>query len=204
MDNVVNNKLKAMSESWPFMKPVNKKLVKDYYEIIKKPMDLEAVAKKVKCKQSSLLQVSVFHELSFPGHKYHSCQEFLTDIELIYNNCVLYNGVDSPFTLKAECLLTTSKSLLGEVKISVYNSIYFLKYSSNWRKRKIYLSLVFYFCFKIAILFQYGDHLTYLEGRIKLAQERALEQADIDSLASYGDNDDNFTIVDEDRVGLMK
>jgi len=52
---VVNNKLKAMSESWPFQKPVNKKLVKDYYEIIKKPMDLEAVAKKVKCKSLLML-----------------------------------------------------------------------------------------------------------------------------------------------------
>jgi len=51
----------------------------------------------------------------FVGHKYHNCQEFLTDIELIYNNCVLYNGVDSPFTMKAEGLLNTSKALLAEV-----------------------------------------------------------------------------------------
>ncbi|XP_059489774.1 transcription initiation factor TFIID subunit 1 isoform X2 [Neocloeon triangulifer] len=141
LDNVVNNKLKAMSESWPFQKPVNKKLVKDYYEIIKCPMDLETVAKKVK------------------SHKYHNCKEFLSDIELIYNNCVLYNGVDSPFTMKAEVLLGTSTSLLAD----------------------------------------YGDHLTYLEGRIKIAQERALEQAEMDSLASYGDNDDNFTIVEDDK-----
>lgn len=47
LDNVVNNKLKGMSESWPFLKPVNKKLVKDYYNVIKCPMDLETVAKKV-------------------------------------------------------------------------------------------------------------------------------------------------------------
>jgi transcription initiation factor TFIID subunit 1 len=114
LDNVVNNKLKAMSESWPFMKPVNKKLVKDYYEIIKKPMDLEAVAKKVKCKQCLFFD-AFYLVLVLSGHKYHSCQEFLTDIELIYNNCVLYNGADSPFTLKAEQLLNTSKSLLDEV-----------------------------------------------------------------------------------------
>lgn len=119
MDNVVNNKLKAMSESWPFMKPVNKKLVKDYYEIIKKPMDLEAVAKKVKCKQC-LYFSTLFTEFLSSGHKYHSCQEFLTDIELIYNNCVLYNGVDSPFTLKAEQLLNTSKSLLDEVNKNLF------------------------------------------------------------------------------------
>jgi transcription initiation factor TFIID subunit 1 len=49
LDNVVNNKLKGMSESWPFVKPVNKKLVKDYYNVVKYPMDLETVAKKVSC-----------------------------------------------------------------------------------------------------------------------------------------------------------
>ena len=50
LDNVVNNKLKGMSESWPFVKPVNKKLVKDYYNVVKYPMDLETIAKKVSCK----------------------------------------------------------------------------------------------------------------------------------------------------------
>lgn len=47
LDNVINAKLKTMSESWPFLKPVNKKMVKDYYNIIKRPMDLETIAKKV-------------------------------------------------------------------------------------------------------------------------------------------------------------
>jgi len=28
LDNVINNKLKPMQESWPFLKPVNKKNVK--------------------------------------------------------------------------------------------------------------------------------------------------------------------------------
>lgn len=28
LDNVINNKLKTMQESWPFIKPVNKKNVK--------------------------------------------------------------------------------------------------------------------------------------------------------------------------------
>lgn len=36
-----------MPESWPFLKPVNKKQVKDYYTIIQRPMDLETVLKKV-------------------------------------------------------------------------------------------------------------------------------------------------------------
>lgn len=41
-------KLEKMSESLPFMKPVNKRVVKDYYEVVKQPMDLETISKNVK------------------------------------------------------------------------------------------------------------------------------------------------------------
>ena len=46
------------------MKPVNKKAVKDYYEKIKHPMDLETMTNKVK------------------SRKYHSSQEFMVSIIL--------------------------------------------------------------------------------------------------------------------------
>jgi len=46
LDNVVG-KVKTMSEAWPFMKPVNRKLVKDYYNVIKQPIDLETIASRV-------------------------------------------------------------------------------------------------------------------------------------------------------------
>lgn len=49
LTNIVN-KLKVMSESWPFIKPVNKKTVKDYYDIVKYPMDLETICNNVKGK----------------------------------------------------------------------------------------------------------------------------------------------------------
>lgn len=42
------SKLKVMSESWPFVKPVNKKAVKDYYDVVKHPMDLETISNNVK------------------------------------------------------------------------------------------------------------------------------------------------------------
>ena len=32
-------------QCWPFQQPVNKKMVKDYYEVIKKPMDLSTLHK---------------------------------------------------------------------------------------------------------------------------------------------------------------
>lgn len=96
LDNVVNTKLKTLAESWPFQKPVNKKLVKDYYNIVKRPMDLETIAKRV------------------ASHKYHSRHEFLGDVEQILENCVLYNGKESPFTQKAELLVKICRATLDE------------------------------------------------------------------------------------------
>lgn len=97
LDNVVQNKLKTMTESWPFLKPVNKKLIKDYYSKIKYPMDLETVSKKVS------------------AHKYHNRQEFVKDIQQIYDNCITYNGQASPYTTKAEALLRVCHEVLQEV-----------------------------------------------------------------------------------------
>jgi len=42
--------IKAQPESWPFLKPVNKKAIKDYYTVIKKPMDLETLFKNIESK----------------------------------------------------------------------------------------------------------------------------------------------------------
>ncbi|XP_039293213.1 transcription initiation factor TFIID subunit 1 [Nilaparvata lugens] len=137
LDNVINNKLKNMSESWPFNKPVNKKMVKDYYTVIKTPMDLDTIAKKVK------------------SHKYHNRHEFLADVELILENCTIYNGKDSPFTEKAETLVKTAHATLEE----------------------------------------YDEHLTQLEKNISLVQERALEQAETNSIDTWlGQDDENYTL----------
>mgnify|MGYP000918930736 CR=1 FL=1 len=45
--NIVN-KIKTMQESWAFVKPVNRKMVKDYYDIVEHPMDLETISNNVK------------------------------------------------------------------------------------------------------------------------------------------------------------
>ncbi|VVC39968.1 Bromodomain, conserved site,TAFII-230 TBP-binding,Transcription initiation factor TFIID subunit 1 [Cinara cedri] len=95
LDNVVG-KVKTMSEAWPFMKPVNRKLVKDYYNIIKQPIDLETIASRVS------------------SHKYHNRKEFLTDINLILENCVAYNGEDSEFTQQARKVVNVASESLEE------------------------------------------------------------------------------------------
>ncbi|GJQ86655.1 Taf1, partial [Trypoxylus dichotomus] len=138
LDNVVNTKLKTMSESWPFLKPVNKKAVKDYYNIVKRPMDLETILKKV------------------TAHKYHNRHEFLVDVQQILENCILYNGKDSPFTQKAEQLVKIAKDTLEE----------------------------------------YDEHLTQLERKICLTQERAMQ----DDHAWMGVDEENYTIPEGDQA----
>jgi transcription initiation factor TFIID subunit 1 len=84
---ILDERIKTMQESWPFMKPVNKKIMKHYYDVIKNPMELETVEKKV------------------ATHQYHSREEFIRDIELIHSNSLTFNGADSEYTAKAKKIL---------------------------------------------------------------------------------------------------
>lgn len=101
-EKLINGRLKTMPESYPFLKPVNKKQVKDYYTVIRKPMDLETISKKV------------------TTHKYHSRAEFIADIELIANNCEQYNGSESNFTKQARTLVEFTRNALNEVNLMVF------------------------------------------------------------------------------------
>ncbi|CAF3613857.1 unnamed protein product [Rotaria sp. Silwood1] len=67
---------KNMPFVWPFAKPVDVENLNlpDYYQIIKKPMDLGTVKKKL------------------DNREYTSPEEFATDVRLIFSNCYLYNG----------------------------------------------------------------------------------------------------------------
>lgn len=95
-ENLLTTKLKVMPEAWPFLKPVNKKQVKDYYNVIKKPIDMETIGKKIQ------------------AHKYHSREEFLRDIQLLVDNCRAYNGVNSQFTRQAEAVLKVTQEALEQ------------------------------------------------------------------------------------------
>ena len=71
--------LEADPMSQPFLFPVGWKQMQlyDYPKIIEKPMDLDTV-------KSNLM-----------GGKYGTFEEFLADIQLIWDNCRLYNMVGS-------------------------------------------------------------------------------------------------------------
>ncbi|RAL15478.1 SAGA histone acetyltransferase complex subunit SPT7 [Aspergillus homomorphus CBS 101889] len=79
----VLSELKAMTEhSTAFLTRVNKRDAPDYYTIIKHPMDLGTMTKKLKALQ------------------YKSKQEFVDDINLIWSNCFKYNTNPEHFLRK--------------------------------------------------------------------------------------------------------
>ena len=92
----VLGKIKGLKEATPFMKPVSKKQVKDYYEKIKKPMDLEMIQRKIK------------------NNKYHSRYDFLADMELIQQNSDKYNGPTSTYSEQARGLVAACHELFKE------------------------------------------------------------------------------------------
>ncbi|XP_049868741.1 transcription initiation factor TFIID subunit 1 isoform X3 [Pectinophora gossypiella] len=96
LENLLTTKLKIMPEAWPFLKPVNKKQVKDYYNVIKRPIDMEAMGKKIQ------------------AHKYHSREDFLRDVNLLVENCRAYNGPNSQFTRQAEAILKVTQDALEQ------------------------------------------------------------------------------------------
>ena len=64
--------------AWPFYKPVDAKQLglSDYYDIIKKPMDLGTVKTKL------------------DGREYCNGAEFASDVTLMFENCFKYNPED--------------------------------------------------------------------------------------------------------------
>ncbi len=57
--------------------------IDDYFDVIKEPMDFTTVKKKLS------------HNV------YNSVQEFIRDMNLVFDNCVHYNGVENPIAKHA-------------------------------------------------------------------------------------------------------
>lgn len=80
-NNVLRELLKKSSQNvtWPFLEPVDpvKLGIPDYFDVIKNPMDLSTVRRKLEMGQ------------------YTSAEQFEADIRLIISNCLTYNAPDS-------------------------------------------------------------------------------------------------------------
>lgn len=66
--------MKSQPSAWPFMHPVSKEDVPDYYDLIAEPMDLSTIENKLE------------------NDQYDSMEAFAYDCKLIFDNCRRYNG----------------------------------------------------------------------------------------------------------------
>jgi hypothetical protein len=73
------SKLWKANSAWIFYDPVDpeKLEIPDYYDVVTEPMDLGTIKNKLH------------------SNRYRNIQEFIDDINLIFNNCIKYNGEDS-------------------------------------------------------------------------------------------------------------
>lgn len=75
----IMNTLTKHSKAWIFNEPVDPVAlgIKDYFDIIKKPMDFSKIKEKLK------------------QHEYVTMRQFIEDVELVFVNCYTYNGESS-------------------------------------------------------------------------------------------------------------
>ena len=77
------NTLWKHNNAWIFHEPVDaEKLgIPDYFDIVKQPMDLGTVKQRLQ------------------SNYYTSMQQFLNEVQLIFDNCILYNGESSQVSI---------------------------------------------------------------------------------------------------------
>ena len=80
------NALQTSSASWPFLAPVNKEEVQDYYTVIKEPMDLSTMEQKLE------------------NDQYEAVEDFIKDVLLVVRNCKRYNAENTPYAKAANKL----------------------------------------------------------------------------------------------------
>ena len=76
--------------------------IPDYPSIIKRPMDLGTIKKKL---------------LSY---SYKNCKEFVDDVELVFTNCIVYNGESSDFGILALNMKNQFRKLCQEFSLNYY------------------------------------------------------------------------------------
>ncbi|XP_076843772.1 transcription initiation factor TFIID subunit 1 isoform X1 [Brachyhypopomus gauderio] len=95
LESIIND-MRDHPNTYPFHTPVNGKLVKDYYKIITRPMDLQTLRENVR------------------KRLYPSREEFRENVEIIVKNSATYNGAKHPLTQVAQSMLDLCDEKLKE------------------------------------------------------------------------------------------
>ncbi|KAL2168862.1 hypothetical protein VTG60DRAFT_6764 [Thermothelomyces hinnuleus] len=82
-------------QPWPFLNPVNKDEVPDYYNVITSPMDLSTMEEKLE------------------RDLYTTPRDFVNDLKLIFSNCRQYNDAT---TVYAKCAAKLEKYMWTLIK----------------------------------------------------------------------------------------
>lgn len=94
-EGVVND-IKELPDTKLFWTPVNKKKYSDYDKIVKDPIDLATM--RTRCNQN----------------KYSTREEFVADVKKLYENSLLYNGVNDPVTQVALHMVEVAEKKIAE------------------------------------------------------------------------------------------
>lgn len=105
------NDMQNHQHAWPFLQPVNKDEVHDYYDVIKEPMDLSTMEEKLE------------------KDLYPQPEDFVRDAMLIFNNCRWYNQENTPYSKSANKL---QKFMWGKIKETPEWSHLEEKVSDKW------------------------------------------------------------------------
>ncbi|KAM4620823.1 transcription initiation factor TFIID subunit 1 isoform 4-T4 [Polymixia lowei] len=95
LESIIND-MRDHPNTYPFHTPVNAKVVKDYYKIITRPMDLQTLRENVRKRM------------------YPSREEFRESVEVIVKNSATYNGAKHPITQVAQSMLDLCDAKLKE------------------------------------------------------------------------------------------
>ena len=109
-----------MSSSKIFHEPVDaEKLgVSDYYEVVKNPVDFGTIKQRLNT------------------NHYHMAQEFIDDMLLVFDNCLLYNGDSSSIGRTCKKVRDEFKRLYEELNIEFY---------LRWLTELVFKSIQLYF-----------------------------------------------------------
>nr|XP_014348630.1 PREDICTED: transcription initiation factor TFIID subunit 1 [Latimeria chalumnae] len=193
LEGIIND-MRDHSNTYPFHMPVNAKVVKDYYKIIPRPMDLQTLRENVRRRM------------------YPSREEFREHVELIVKNSATYNGVKHPLTQIAQTMLDLCDEKLKEKEDKLArlekainplldddDQVAFSFILDNIVTQKM-MAVPDFVCLSLLgaespytrtaqeivsvchqTLAEYDEHLTQLEKDISTAKEAALDAADLES-----------------------